>query len=208
MESDSAVEAAPCAGFASLPRFLALDIFARLPADARLLLALVSPTWRALVAEPSLWACVDLSDASGVTRARDALLLAVSAKARGGMRVLDVCGRVWAAYESTPVNERSPITIDALLTTLRNDAHSLRHLRALCPPLDRWHWQFLNRPNIAVLDDLLHAAPGLSRIEVDITVAAFDASLLRNGVASVRRLCVYNPPASFSTCLVDARRCL
>ena len=37
---------APHAGFASLPLFLALDIFARLPADARLLLALVSPSWR------------------------------------------------------------------------------------------------------------------------------------------------------------------
>ena len=60
MESDSAAQAAPRAGFSSLPRLLALDVFARLPADARLLLALVSPSWRALVAEPSLWACVDL----------------------------------------------------------------------------------------------------------------------------------------------------
>ena len=77
-----------------LPHLLALDIFARLPADARLLLALVSPSWRALVTEPSLWACVDLLEGSGVTRASDALLLACSAKARGGMRSLDVCGRV------------------------------------------------------------------------------------------------------------------
>ena len=78
MESDSsAVE--PCVCFASLPRFLALDIFARLPADARLPLALVSPSWRALVAEPSLWACVDLSEGSGVTRPSNALLLAISA---------------------------------------------------------------------------------------------------------------------------------
>ena len=110
MEPDSALEAVTCAGFASLPRFLALDIFARLPADARLLLALVSPSWRALAAEPSLWACVDLSDASGLTRTSDTLLLACSAKARGGMRSLDVCGRVWAVDSRTPENERPPIS--------------------------------------------------------------------------------------------------
>ena len=191
-----------CAGFASLPRFLALDVFARLPADARLLLALVSPSWRALVAEPSLWACVDLSVASGVTRASDALLLAVSAKARGGMRSLDVCGRVWGVDEE----ERPPITFDALLTAVRTNAQSLRHLRALCPPLDRRHWRFLNGRDI--LDDLLRAARGLTRIEVDIRVAAFDASLLRNGAVSVRRLSVHFPPASLSAFLVDARGCL
>ena len=206
MEPDSAVEVAPCAGCASLPPFLALDIFARLPADARLLLALVSPSWRALVAEPSLWACVDLSEDSGVTRASDALLLAVSAKALGGMRSLDVCGRVWAARDNTE-NERPPITIGSLLTTLQNNAQSLRHLRALCPPLDRWHWQYLNSDTTAVVDDLLRAAPGMTRVEVDITVAAFDASLLRNGVVSVRRLSVYNPPASFHAFLVNARCC-
>ena len=195
-----------------LPHILALDIFARLPADARLLLALVSPSWRALVTEPSLWACVDLLEGSGVTRASDALLLACSAKARGGMRSLDVCGRVWAVDEGTPDIERPPITIDALLTTLRNNARSLRHLRALCPPLD-WRpldgraWQFFNR-NTSILDDLLLAAPGLTRLELDITVDVFDASLLRNGVVSVRRVCVDYPPASFSAFLVDARRCL
>ena len=221
MEPDSAVEAVPCAGFASLPRLLALDIFARLPADARLLLALVSSSWRALVAEPSLWACVDVSASSGVTRASDALLLACSAKARGGMRSLDVCGQVWAVSVRTH-KLRPPVSHAALQTTLQNNAHSLRHLRALCPPLDRWqspsglwHWRFLNEPaDTAVLDDLLRAAPGLKHVEVDISVAAFDASVLRNGVVSLRRLCVESdePPASFSAAsfsafLVDARRC-
>ena len=206
MEPDSAVEARSCLGFVSLPRLLALDIFARLPADARLLLALVSPSWRALVAEPSLWACVDLSDASGVTRASDALLLAVSAKARGGMRSLDVCGRVWEVTEHTPENERPPISLAALLTTLRSNAQSLRHLRALCPPLDTPFWQFLNgNTTTAVLDDLLHAAPGLTRVEVDLTFDEFDASLLHNGVVGVRRLCVLSPPESFPAFLADAR---
>ena len=207
MDPGSAAEARPHTGFASLPRPLALDIFARLPADARLLLALVSPSWRALVAEPSLWACVDLSEGSGVTRASDALLLACSAKARGGMRSLDVCGRVWAAGEYPPENERAPITIDALQTTLRNNAHSLRHLRALCPPLNRRLWQFLSGRNTAVPDDLLRAAPGLTRIQVDVTVDVFDASLLRNGVVSVRRLRVNDRHTSFSAFSVDALRC-
>ena len=45
-------------------------------------------------------------------------------------------------------------------------------------------------------------------MDVDMSVVAFDAaSLLRNGVVSVRRLCVQNPPASFSAFLADARRC-
>ena len=210
MEPESGVEAVPCVGFASLPRFLALDIFARLPADARLLLALVSPSWRALVAEPSLWSCVDLSDASGVTRASDALLLAVSAKARGGMRSLDVCGRVWAAHDNTPENERPPISHAALLMTLQNNAHSLRHLRALCPPLDRRYWQFLNGDTTLVVEDLLRAAPELTHIEVDVSVAAFDVSLLRN-VVSVRRLGVHtlnDHRTSFSAFWADTRRCL
>ena len=215
MEPDSVVEAVPCASFASLPRFLALEIFARLPADARLLLALVSSSWRALVAEPSLWACVDLtSDASGVTRASDALLLACSAKARGGMRSLDVCGQVWAV--SVYFRERPSVSHAALLTTLQNNAHSLRHLWALCPALqtDWTVWQFLNkiRPRTLAtateLDYLLCAAPDLTHIEVDIDVDTFDASLLRNGVVSVRRLSVHHFTTSFSAFLVDARRCL
>ena len=204
MESDSsAVE--PCVCFASLPRFLALDIFARLPADARLLLALVSPSWRALVAEPSLWACVDLSEGSGVTRASDALLLACSAKAQGGMRSLDVCGRVWAAGS---VRQRPQVSAAALVTTLQTNAHSLRHLRALCPRRNTGVWLFLNRSTSSVLDDLLHAAPGLTHIEVDISVDTFDASVLRNGVVSVRRLCLTKPPESFPACFTDAGRCL
>ena len=61
----------------------------------------------------------------------------------------------------------------------------------------------------AVLDELLHAVPGLTRVEVDITVDDFDASLLRNGVVSVRRLSVHNcTAASFSAFLLDAHRCL
>ena len=188
-----------------VPRFLALDIFARLPADARLLLALVSPSWRALVAEPSLWACVDLSEASGVTRASDALLLACSAKARGGMRSLDVCGRVWAANERTPEKLRPPISETALLTTLQNNAHSLQHLRALWLPLDAV--KYTHGECTLVPDNLLRAAPGLTLVEVDSTVAAFDSSLLRNGVVSVRRLRVLHAPASFSAFLADARQC-
>ena len=206
MEPDSAAEARPHTGFSSLPRLLALDVFARLPADARLLLALVSPSWRALAAEPSLWACVDLSEGSGVTRASDALLLACSAKARGGMRSLDVCGRVWAEFDHTPEKLRPPITLNALLTTLQHNAHSLRHLRALCAPLDSDYW-LLQWITITILDELLHAAPGLIYIEVDIAVDAFDASLLRNGVVSMRRLSVLRSPASFS-CLLGGRTSL
>ena len=215
MEPESAVEASPCVGFASLPRFLALDIFARLPADARLLLALVSPSWRALVAEPSLWACVDLSETSGVTRPSDALLLACSAKARGGMHSLYVCGRVFAVDEDYP-ELVPPFSLATLLTTLQDNAHSLRHLRALCPPLEGLLWKYFNGDtkedptphSTEVLDDLLHAAPGLTRVDVDMSVDEFDVSILRNGVVSLRRLHVRTAPARIPAFLADARRCV
>ena len=209
MEPGSGVEARPRAGFASLPRFVSLDVFARLPADARLLLALVSPSWRAVVAEPSLWACVDLSEASGVTRTSDALLLACSAKARGGLHSLDVCGRVWKAQGQPPERLRPTISTAALQTTLQNNARSFRHLQVLCPPLGGREWRFLNDfTTKAVLGNLLRAAPDLTRIDVDIIVNTFDASLLRNGVVCVRRLCLDKHPASFSAFLADARQCL
>ena len=49
----------------------------------------------------------------------------------------------------------------------------------------------------------------MTRVDVDLTVDDFDASLLRNGVVSVRRLCVRNQQsASFSAFLVNARQCL
>ena len=66
----------------------------------------------------------------------------------------------------------------------------------------------MNEDSTAILDNVFHAAPGLTRVEVDLTVAAFDASLMRNGVVSLRRLSVHNGPASFPAFLADARRCL
>ena len=117
--------------------------------------------------------------------------------------------------KDTPESLSPPLTIDVLLTTLRNNARSLRHLRALCPSLDTRNllWRSLNcnfgqPPSTAVLDNLLRAAPGLKQVEVDISVAAFDSSLFHNGVVCVRRLIVDDPrPASCSAFLADARRC-
>ena len=208
MEPESGVEAVPCVGFASLPRFLALDIFARLPADERLMLALVSTSWRTLVAEPSLWTCVDLSQASGLTRASDAVLLACSAKARGGMRSLDVCGLV-GGQTSTHKRLRTPISTSSLLTTLRNNAHSLRQLRALCTPFGTGCWKFFygTTTDEAALDKILQAAPHLTSVDMDISVFRFDASLQRNGVLSLRRLWLLSAPASFSAFLSCAQQC-
>ena len=214
-----AVKAGEPPGFASLPRCLTLNIFARLPADARLLLALVCPSWRALVAEPSLWACVDLSQASGVTRTSDALLLACSATARGGMRSLDVCGRVWTAvHRGFPRPPRSrDICAQVVLRTARENASSLRHLRALCPGFDSdvdkglCTWRFVNAgAEGKLVDNLLLLAPGLTCVEVDLNATASEASgVLRNEALRVRSLVVSDgqlPPSKFF-CLTQRRMC-
>ena len=105
----------PPATFDSLPRALAVRIFAFLPVDERLVCAKVCPLWCEHVSEPSLWTHLDFArlgdpshlrgDAEDVVhqlrkpmdlvcsrRKADALLRAAAARAAevGGLRTLDV----------------------------------------------------------------------------------------------------------------------
>jgi hypothetical protein len=71
-----------------LPEEALRILFLALPVDARARAACVCRTWRAFLADPTLWQVLDLTDAGGVTsRSRDLLRGAV-ARAAGSLRVL------------------------------------------------------------------------------------------------------------------------
>jgi hypothetical protein len=115
----SVAEPEPLATFESLPSALALAVFARLPADARLRCAEVCPSWRVMLRERNLWLRLDLSPASGglARPATDALLHAAAARAAGGLQSLDV-------------TDCTKITHEALRAVAAANAGALRELRA------------------------------------------------------------------------------
>jgi hypothetical protein len=149
-----------------LPLPLALKILSLLPADARARAACVSRGWRALLDEPSLWARLDLSPASGVTcRVVDAVLAGAAAKARGQLRELDV-------------SACAHVTFDALLAIIRASGGALRELRAGAL---EYSAQTLDASR---MQQLMTAAPQLAALYADVCshhVTAADArSMLRN----------------------------
>ena len=170
-----------------LPRTLALEVFARVPVDQRLLLAFVSRAWRAAASEPALFRCVDLSTGSGVEHVNDSLLLAISAKARGLLRSLDVAGRVGPAY---PIL-RERISVDALVRVVGDNAGSLQHLRALCTLDEQGEVQHvLKHEEVCRLQQ---ATAGTTRLDVDLQCRTLTQlrALLRTGATAslfVRRL--------------------
>jgi hypothetical protein len=133
--------------FASLPRALQCEVFARTPVDARARAACVCHAWCDVLSERSLWTRLNLSPKSGVARARvlDALLRGAAAKARSGLTALDVSDseqlthlvllEVVAANAGTLTELRACniLTLSAL-TTEQNEAH----LRA-APLLTAYH---------------------------------------------------------------------
>jgi hypothetical protein len=170
-EADNAATALP---LSPLPHAIVLDIFARLPVDARARCACVCRGWRAVTSEPSLWRRLDLSPSSGVSVAiTDAVLRGATARARGGLAWLDVSGC-------------ADVTHEALLAMLRANAATLSELRISNPD---------DYTPLAVLEALLAAAPRLTRCEADVICASEQAPrLLRNeppyGALRVRRLAV------------------
>ena len=106
-------------------------------------------------------------------------------------------------------------------TTLYDNATTFRHLRALSPPLSHLShtklWQYFAKfqsRSGATLENLLIAAPFVTRVEADIAVNVLDAVTMPLGRAAsyglvcVRRLRVSYRPASFSAFLANARRLL
>lgn len=171
-----------------LPLNIVCVIVLRLPPDQRLLLALVSRPWRAVVDDASLWSEINVSPSSGVCRASDALLRALSAKARSLMVSLDVSGLL--GYQTGVVSRRAAFEV------LRYNSRSLRHVDVRCgdEPLHEWHTLPLG-----YVAELREAAPHASFF-VDVScdpsseVAELFSGATRLGCASdqlvVRRLCV------------------
>ena len=71
-----------------LPRCFVHAVLLLLPVDTRLRCCEVSWAWRALLADTTLWACINLRASSGVQRFSEALLRADVAKAGGQLRAL------------------------------------------------------------------------------------------------------------------------
>jgi hypothetical protein len=179
----SARAAAAASSVTTLPHTLVLLVFARLPADARLLAAAVCRGWRAALSDAGLWLRLDLSAASGVSPtltathgALDGLLRAAAARAGGQLQTLDVRGA-------------SAVSDEALLAVVGANGGSLRSLTVTdVAPLT----------HLAVRA-LLRAAPQLEAFDADAVCFTVDTarSMLRKqapfGPLRVRRLLCYAP---------------
>jgi hypothetical protein len=125
-----------------------LDIFARLPVDARARCAAVCRGWRTTLADVSLWTRLDVSRSSGVRVAvTDDVLRGATGLARGALTALDVSGCL-------------DITREALLAVVAANASALIELR-VC------NGAFRELPyNTA--EALLRAAPRLRVLDADV----------------------------------------
>jgi hypothetical protein len=146
--------------FAALPHALALALFALLPVDQRLRCAEVCRGWRALLSDASLWLLLDLSAASGVTRASDALLRTAAARAAGGVQALDLTGCSDISVDAVRVVAAKN---SSALVELRMSAHEdMRNVHGQQWPLTLSTQQF---------EQLLQAPPQLRVLEWDATWA-------------------------------------
>ena len=154
-------------GFASLPHAVALRVFACVPADARARAALVCRAWRDAIAEPSVWARLDLlSPTSGVTvELSDALLRGAATRAHGQLSALLLN---WCYELSTA----------AVLEVVASNAGSLRELTCWSNIVE-----LADYPILAVyeVEELARAAPQLRVLNVDVKASGVAAvRLLRN----------------------------
>ena len=125
-----------------------VTIFALLPVDTRLRCVEVNRAWRALLADTTFFASLDLSVSSGVEGFSEALLLAAVAKASGQLRALDLAGQ---RYVDTRLLIRVVPANAATLTELRMNT-------AIFQSADE-------------LQALLQAAPALSLLLASATVS-------------------------------------
>jgi hypothetical protein len=134
----AAVAERESSALAPLPHGVVLDIFARLPSDARARAKLVSRGWNCTLSDVSLWTRLDLSLSSGVRVAvTDAVLRGASGFARGSLTTLDVscCGAV---------------THEALRAVVADNAHTLAELRA-CHEHPNRPWGLLTTGNVETI---------------------------------------------------------
>jgi hypothetical protein len=149
--------------FSSLPHSLVVRVLAALPVDARLLCAEVCRTWRAAVLDRSLWLRVDLSRASGVTHAvTEGLLHVISKRAAGHLQAL-LLPLLLGAVPRT------------LLELLQANSASFRELETNAPFAQPAYF------SLAEVEDMLHAAPQLEVMRLDVMAPMRDAArMLRN----------------------------
>jgi hypothetical protein len=149
--------------FTALPHALVLNILRRLPADERLLCALVCRAFRAALSDDAAWTHLDFSlESEAENVVDDRLLHAAAAKARGTLQALDVfgCPRISAA---------------ALLAVVAANGAALRTLRVGG-----------NRDVNYVSNEracaFLNAAPLLRELHADVDCASVEGALvmLRN----------------------------
>lgn len=154
-------EVAARATFASLPRNLALAVFALAPLDTRLRCAEVSPAWRDMLKERSLWTLLDLT--LGIAEEEDvpdwmvdALLRAASKRAGGHVQTLDVT----AAFD---------VSMVTLLEVVAENAAALRTLRIGGAFMGSDNEEDQGRDTLAAL---LAAAPLLQVVYADANCAS------------------------------------
>jgi hypothetical protein len=154
--------------FAQPPQFVLLAVLAKLPADTRMRCAEVSRAWRDAASSPSLWRDIDLTEGSGITipqffvvdpwmrcrGANDAVLRAAAARAQGELQALRIAcsGRT---------------SLEALSSILATNA---RTLRKLCIRGYLHRLRQMYQKETAVITALLHAAPALEELELDLAM--------------------------------------
>ena len=180
----------------ALPRPLLTAILLLVPVNTRLRCTEVSRAWRALLADTAFWERLNFSQ---VTEAHfsEALFVAAFAKAGGRLRELDVCGRF----------EQLRLTHAALVGAVAANSNKMQRLR-VCSSVD----VAVPRNTVA---ELSAAAPGLQKLEVNVTCIHTEArALLRReppfGALNIRGLIVVFPlldgdEHTFLSCVADLK---
>jgi len=163
------------AALASLPEQALIAVLLHLPLDDRLRCAEVCRSWRAMLAERSLWMHLDLASASHPC---DGLLRAAAARALRNVRSLDVSGVLHPAGR---------VSLEALCAVVaQNVGLSVLHARG-CGARGG-----LPMPTLRCL---LQAAPRLRELHADVSADAEEALEIVRSAAPfaplrVRRLCL------------------
>ncbi len=130
-----------------LPPAVAQHIFSLLPVDARLRAAAVCRSWRALLAERSLWTRLDLS-AVRPFLSRDGILGVAAARAGGHLEVIRLPEWTWNIHHP-------------LLKVLDANARTMRELTLLRSR------GWASAPDSSDVAALLRAAPELRLLEIN-----------------------------------------
>jgi hypothetical protein len=177
--------APPPATFASLPRALAVCVFAFLPVDERMRCAEVCPLWREHVSEARLWTHLDFArlgdpshlrgdtddilddrvDRTACERKADGILRAAAARAAaaGGLRTLDV-SRLHPSH-------------GALVEVMTAQAATLREVRVGGTRPWRMCAGCVEYADEAEVDELLAAAPRLEVLSVAVECRTNESAL-------------------------------